>query len=207
MTCHTWIDTLLWETFSRPAWHWDWNKTLVMTKNTSIFVLAHCHYFLCFYLSSMLQSSFTSVYNEPVFQAKISIKHFIRWLFSTNCVHFQCWNEDWILALALVRTKMSGPGSEVDRRYCYKLINFCSFSVFGKLVDHQWLQQSSTQFPAQLSKTNFFLKCWKNWLKKMKNWRKKLVDWKWLKKNGWSSVVAAIFSTISSTTFQNYLLP
>ena len=140
VTCHTWIDTLLWETFSRPAWHWDWNKTLVMTKNTSIFVLAHCHYFLCFYLSSMLQSSFTSVYNEPVFQAKI--KHFIRWLFSTNCVHFQCWNEDWILALALVRTKMSGPGSEVDRRYCYKLINFCSFSVFGKLADLGNLQRN-----------------------------------------------------------------
>ena len=74
---------------------------------------------------------------------------------------------------------MSGQWSEVDRRYCYKLINFCSFSVFGKLVDHQWLPQSSAQFPAQLSKTNFFLKCWKNWLKKIKNRNNWLIETGW----------------------------
>ena len=104
-TCLTWIDTLLWETFSRPAWQWDWDKTQVMTPNTFVifyFVLAHCYYFFCFYLSSMLQSSFTSVYNEPVFQAKKLLKHFYDEhfqttvsIFSTNLVLLK---ENWILA-------------------------------------------------------------------------------------------------------------
>ena len=43
----------------------------------------------------------------------------------------------------------------VEKLKNYKMVDW---NWSKKLADHQWLLQSSTQFPAQLSKTNFFLK-------------------------------------------------
>ena len=47
----------------------------------------------------------------------------------------------------------------VEKLKNYKMVDW---NWSKKLADHQWLLQSSTQFPAQLSKTNFCLKMRKN---------------------------------------------